>query len=370
MYEKGIDMKIKKLCKTGLLLVSAVFLMAGCGNSKSAQEATTEAAPKEEEFVIDYSAGLTKEGKLEGINAADYVTLCDYENIKIKKKDVEPTDDEVLGQIDNLLSNSSYGDRESAVKDGDTVNIDYTGTIDGKEFSGGSATDQSLEIGSKTFIDNFEEQIIGHKPGETFDVNVTFPKDYASEEVAGKDAVFSVKLNYIIPELTDKFVETHFSQTDGISTVKELKNSIKDNLRESNKNTFIWDYLLTNSTFKDLPEDLMETRLNVSLDTLRKQYHDYMGYGDEQILSMYGYKSMDEVKENLRENTETSLKYFLVSDVISQEKGLTVTQEALDKYLGEGSAQSYYDTYGEPYTNANVMVTIVSDYLAEHAQVK
>ena len=370
MYEKGIDMRIKRLCKTGLLLATAIFLMTGCGNSKSAvQEATTE-APKEEEFVIDYSAGLTKEGKLEGINAADYVTLCDYDNIKIPKKDIEPTDDEVLGQIDNLLSNPSYGDRESAVKDGDTVNIDYTGTIDGKEFSGGSATDQSLEIGSKTFIDNFEEQIIGHKPGETFDVNVTFPKDYSSEEVAGKDAVFSVKLNYIVPELTDKFVETHFSQTDGISTVKELKNSIKENLRDSNKNTYIWDYLLTNSTFKDLPEDLMETRLNVSLDTLRKQYHDYMGYGDEQILSMYGYKSMDEVKENLRENTETSIRYFLVSDVISQEKGLAVTQEALDKYLGQGSAQSYYDTYGEPYTNANVMVTIVSDYLAEHAKVK
>ena len=176
-------METKRLWKTGLLMVSAVFLLAGCGNSKSAQEATTEAA--KEEFVIDYSAGLTKEGKLEGINAADYVTLCDYENISIPKNDIEPSDDEVLGQIDNLLSNPNYGDRESAVKDGDTVNIDYTGTIDGKQFSGGTATDQSLEIGSHSFIDNFEEQIIGHKPGETFDVKVTFPKDYSSEEVAG-----------------------------------------------------------------------------------------------------------------------------------------------------------------------------------------
>ena len=79
---------------------------------------------------------------------------------------------------------------------------------------------------------------------------------------------------------------------------------------------------------------------------------------------------MDEVKENLRENTETSLKYFLVSNAISDEKGLAVTQEALDKYLGEGSAESYYDTYGESYTNANIMVTLVSDYLMEHAQVK
>ena len=362
-------MKRKRLARTGLLLVSAVFLLTACGNSKSAPEATTQ-APQEEELVIDYSAGLTKEGKLEGINAADYVTLCDYDKIKIARKEIEPTDDEVLGQIDNLLSNSAYGDRESAVKDGDTVNIDYTGTIDGVQFSGGTATDQSLEIGSKTFIDDFEEQIIGHKPGETFDVNVTFPEDYSSEEVAGKDAVFSVTLNYIVPELTDKFVETYFSESDGISTVKELKNSIKDNLRDSNKNTYLWDYLMTNSTFKDLPEDLMETRLNVSLDTLRKQYHDYMGYGDEEILSMYGYESLDEVKENLRENTETSLKYFLISDVISQEKGLSVTQEALDQYLGEGNAQSYYDTYGEPYTNANILVTIVSDYLVEHAKVK
>ncbi len=350
--------------------MAAALFMTGCGNSKKAQEATTEGDGVQIE--IDYSAGLTDEGKLEGIKASDYVTLCDYDNIEVPKKEIEPSDDEVQTQIDNLLSNPDYGVYDRAVEKGDTVNIDYVGKIDGKEFSGGSATGQDLVIGSKSFIDNFEDQIIGHTPGETFDVKVTFPKDYASADVAGKDAVFSVTLNYIAPELTDDFVKKYFNETDAISTVKEMKNSIKDTLRETNENNYIWNYLLTNSKFKELPEELMDKRLESSLNVLRKQYHDYLGYGDEQILSMYGYKSMDEVKENLRENTETSVKYFLIASAISDEhpEELNVEKADLDKILGTASADSYYDIYGKPYTNANILVTMVGDYIMDHATVK
>ncbi len=361
---------MKNFWKAGAVLMAAALFMTGCGNSKKAQEATTEGDGVRIE--IDYSAGLTDEGKLEGIKASDYVTLCDYSNIEVPKKEIEPSDDEVQTQVDNLLSNPDYGVYDRAVKKGDTVNIDYVGKIDGKEFSGGSATGQDLVIGSKSFIDNFEDQIIGHTPGETFDVKVTFPKDYASADVAGKDAVFSVTLNYIAPELTDDFVKKYFNETDAISTVKEMKNSIKDTLRETNENNYIWNYLLTNSKFKELPEELMDKRLESSLNVLRKQYHDYLGYGDEQILSMYGYKSMDEVKENLRENTETSVKYFLIASAISDEhpEELNVEKADLDKILGTASADSYYDIYGKPYTNANILVTMVGDYIMDHATVK
>lgn len=358
---------MRRFWKTGALMVSMILLLAGCGNSKDAQEATTEAA--HEEIEIDYSAGLTDEGKLKGITGSDYVTLCDYEKIEIPKKEIEPSKDEVESQISSLLSSANYGVYEGKVKKGDTVNIDYTGKIDGKEFSGGSATGQPLEIGSHTFIDNFEDQIIGHTPGDTFDVNVTFPKDYASEEVAGKDAVFTVKLNYIAPKLTDEFVAKNFSQSEGISTVKELKNHIKDNLRSSNENNYIWNYLLTNCKFKELPQEIMDARLEFSLNTLRKQYHDYYGYGDEQIMAMYGYDSMDKVKEDLRENTETSVKYFLVASAISDEKGLSVENADFQKYLGTDSADTFYDIYGKPYTNANLLITMVSDMIMESATV-
>ena len=351
-------------------MACSALLMTGCGNSKGAQEATTESAAETDEIVIDYSAGLTDEGKIQDVTASDLVTLCDYDNITIKKSDVEPSDEDVQEQVDSLLSNSSYGVYEGSVEEGDTINLDYTGTIDGEEFSGGSASGQDLEIGSDTFIDGFEDQIVGHQVGETFDVEVTFPEDYATEDVAGKDAVFSVTINYIHPELDDDFVATNFSETNGISTVKELKNAIKKNLRGSNENSYIWDYLLTNCEFAEIPEDLMETRLEVSLDTLRKQYHDYMGYGDEQIMTMYGYDSMDEVKEELRENTETSIKYFIVASAVADEQNLVVDDEALDQYLGEVNVDTYYDAYGQPYTNANVLVSMVSDYILEHAKIK
>lgn len=357
---------MNKLWKAGMLLATAALLMTGCSKSNDSQEATTEA--KNDEIIIDYSAGLTEEGILEGITASDLVEVCDYKNIEIKKEDVDPSDEDIEEQIDNLLTN--YGEYEGKAEDKDTVNIDYVGTIDGEEFSGGSASGQNLEIGSHTFVDKFEEQIIGHQPGETFDVEVTFPDDYASEEVAGKNVVFSVTLNYIVPELSDKFVEANFSETNGISTVDEFKKAIKENLRVSNENDYLWDYLLTNSTFQELPDDVMECRLKVSLDILRKQYKDYMGYGDEQIMNMYDCESMDDVKENLRENTETSVKTYILSACISEKENITVDEEALKKYLGEENVDTYIEAYGKPYVNAQVLISKVSDYLLENVKLK
>ena len=357
---------MNRLCKLGLLGLTAVFFLTACNSSKQEEEATTEA--KSDEIVIDYSAGLTKEGILDGITASELVTVCEYKNIEIPKDEVDPSDDDVEDQIENLLTN--YGEYEGQAEEKDTVNIDYVGKIDGEEFSGGTASGQSLEIGSHTFIDSFEEQIIGHEPGETFDVEVTFPSDYASEEVAGKDAVFQVTLNYIVPELTDDFVAENFSESNGISTVKELKKAIKENLRTSNENTYLWDYLLTNSTFHEIPEDVMESRLEVSLNILRKQYHDYMGYDDEQIMNMYDCESMEEVKENLRSDTEKSVKYYILSAVISEKENLKVDDTALEHYLGEENVSAYNEAYGEPYVNAQVLISVVSDFLIENATLK
>ena len=115
-------------------------------------------------------------------------------------------------QIDSILSNYKKQVTDRKVKKGDVVNIDYTGTIDGKEFDGGSASGADLTIGSGTFIDGFEDQLIGKKPGETIQVKVTFPKDYTNADVAGKDAVFETKINYIEEDqkLTDQFVKENY----------------------------------------------------------------------------------------------------------------------------------------------------------------
>src|SRR5699024_9878611 len=147
-----------------------------------------------------------------------------------------------------------------AAADGDTVNIDYTGTIDGVAFDGGSATGDSLTLGSGRFIDNFEEQIVGHMPGETFDVTVTFPEDYGNEELNGKEAVFETTLNYIaetsLPELTDDWVTSNLNTQLGITSVEGLRSYVEGILLFEQQANEIYTQLNDQLTIsEDLPEE-------------------------------------------------------------------------------------------------------------------
>lgn len=174
----------KALC---LLCAGALALTAaGCSQSAASSSAASEAESSVYGKASDYdyqnftySDGLDENGYWDGVRALDYVTLPeDYASISLKKSDIEPTAEEVQSQIDNLLSQNTTTQQvtDRAAADGDTVNIDYAGTVDGVAFTGGTYSGYSLTLGSGTFIDGFEDQIIGHTPGETFDVNVTFPR--------------------------------------------------------------------------------------------------------------------------------------------------------------------------------------------------
>ncbi len=357
---------MKKIVKAGFFTALLTLVFCGCGSSKSAKEATTEESMPDE-IIVEYSKGLNEEGQFDGYESSDLVSLCDYKNIQIPKDEVEPGDEEIEEEIANLLNN--YSVREGKVEDGDTVSINYVGTIDGEEFEGGSASNVSLIIGSHSFIDDFEEQIIDHEPGETFDVTVTFPEDYQTEEIAGKEAVFSVTVNYIVPELTDDFVAENFSEGNGISTVKEFRKKVKETLRTSKKNTYVWEYLLTNSKFETIPEDILEARLDVSVNIVRKQYRDYMGYDDEQTLKAAGVTSMNELRELYQSDTENNIKNILIAGAIADECKLSVDEESLVKFLGE-DYNSYYDVYGKPYVHAQVLISVVSDYILDLSTVK
>ena len=150
---------------------------------------------------FDYSDGLDENGYWSGIKALDYVTLPeDFGSIALKENDLTPTEDELQQQVDNLLNQytSSQPVTGRAAQSGDVANIDYTGTVDGVAFTGGTATGYDLTLGSGSFIDGFEDQIIGHNVGDTFDVTVTFPDGYGDSTdaegntitLSGKEAVF------------------------------------------------------------------------------------------------------------------------------------------------------------------------------------
>ena len=184
------------------------------------------------------------------------------------------------------------------IKDGDEVNIDYVGTIDGVEFDGGNSNGEGydLTIGSGSFIDDFEQQLIGHKPGENVSVEVTFPDDYDGEDVAGKDAVFAVTINSIsvTPELTDAFVAENITE-EGVTTAEEYRNFVKNKFYEQHLKEYLTNYIIENTTVKSYPSDYL------------KKVRATTKYNDESMLqyfSSYGMTNVwdlrdDSVKDEL-----------------------------------------------------------------------
>ena len=239
---------MKKRFAALLLAAAAVVSLAGCGQTKS----------------LAY---------LKNIKASDYVELSDdYSHVTVEvPAETEVTDEMVENTINYKLSSSAAYQEvtdHDTVKKGDTVNIDYTGTKDGKEFSGGSTKDYDLTIGSGSFIDGFEDGLIGHKKGENVTLNLTFPKDYSNTDLAGQDVVFKVTINKIeklvTPELTDEWVAEQ--NIDGVSTVDEFRDYTKkqmqsyyDDSHKSDIQEAIVKKLLKSCTFvKDPPAEMVQ----------------------------------------------------------------------------------------------------------------
>lgn len=258
---------MKKRIAAVLLAAATVVGMTGCGQTKS----------------LAY---------LKNIKAFDYVELCDdYGNVTVSvPAETEVTDEMVESTINyKLSSDASYQEvtDHDTVENGDTVNIDYTGTKDGKEFSGGSATDYDLTIGSGSFIDGFEDGLIGHKKGDVVTLNLTFPDDYSNSDLAGQAVVFKVTINKIeklvTPELTDDWVAKQ--NITGVSTVDEFRTYTKDQMQsyydDSHKSDIeeaIVKYLLENCTFiQDPPAEMVQ-----------RYYDNMVEYYSEQLSQSYG----------------------------------------------------------------------------------
>ena len=369
-----------------LLCVGALALTAA-GCSKSAASSSTSASSETSVYGsasdydyqnFAYSDGLDENGYWSGIRALDYVTLPeDYASIPLKKADIEPTEEDVQSQIDSLLSQNTTTQQitDRAAADGDTGNIDYVGTVDGVAFTGGTYSGYSLTLGSGSFIDGFEDQIVGHKPGETFDVNVTFPDGYSDSTdaegnavvLSNKKAVFSVTLNYIseeiLPELTDAWVEENFSSTDGVHTVEDLRAEYQKMLYQNNLNTAVMDYLLANSTFKDLPKEVTDYQVNQCLNYY-STLAGYYGYDlDGLVQNLLGYENTAAMLAHLESNLEDYSKEALLYQAVAESLDIAPTQEQIDTY------SAYADTYGQNYCTMVALMDAVTSTLTSGAVV-
>lgn len=325
---------------------------------------------------FDYSDGLDENGYWSGIKALDYVTLPeDFGSIALKENDLTPTEDELQQQVDNLLNQytSSQPVTGRSAQSGDVANIDYTGTVDGVAFTGGTATGYDLTLGSGSFIDGFEDQIIGHNVGDTFDVTVTFPDGYGDSTdaegntitLSGKEAVFSVTLNAItqsvVPTLTDEWVETNFAASDDLHTADALRQYFDSALYANNLDNAAMDYLLTNSTFKEVPTQITSYYIRMFLN-----YHSQLAtkYGME--LDAYaqakGYADADAMLADSDAYFEHLAKQDLVFQAIAEQLDITPTQEQIDS-----ANSSYADTYGAQRSMLNALQLAVLDKVEESA---
>ena len=235
------------------------------------------------------------------------------------------------------------------VEEGDIVNIDYEGKIDGVAFDGGTAQGYDLTIGSGTFIDGFEDGLIGAETGETVDVNVTFPENYQGEEVAGKDAVFTVTVNSIsvetLPELTDEFVQ---GLDVGVNTVEEYRQYAYDLLMEeeqathdSNAEIAVLEAVMAGSQIQDPPEDMTNRYYNRIIDNMT-YYASLYGYDLETFLSMQGTS-----EDAIRESAAQAGQEIIVMQAIADAEGLSVTDEELDAEIETNAGSLGYDDVEE-----------------------
>ena len=365
-----------------LCVVAACFMLTkkqGSTASSAASGASVSVYGKVSDFdyaSFDYSEGLDDNGHWTGIRALDYVTLPeDFGSIALKENDLTPTEDELQQQVDNLLNQytSSQPVTGRSAQSGDVANIDYTGTVDGVAFTGGTATGYDLTLGSGSFIDGFEDQIIGHNVGDTFDVTVTFPEGYGDSTdaegnpitLSGKEAVFSVTLNAItqsvVPTLTDEWVETNFAASDDLHTADALRQYFDSALYANNLDNAVMDYLLSNSTFKEIPTQITSYYIRMFLN-----YHSQLAtqYGME--LDAYaqakGYADANAMLADSDAYFEHLAKQDLVFQAIAEQLDITPTQEQIDS-----ANSSYADTYGAQRSMLNALQLAVLDKVEESA---
>lgn len=280
----------------------------------------------------------------------DYITISQYKGVEAEAGDTtEVTDEDVDTQIDS--TRQMYAELENVdrpAENGDTVTIDYVGTLNGEAFEGGSSEDYQLELGSGTFIDGFEDGIVGHSAGETFDLNLTFPDDYGSTDLAGKDVVFTVTLKTVsisnVPELNDEFVQ---SVSEDSSTVeeyrKEVRRMLEDNYAESAQLTLTenaWSAVMDNTEVKQYPDGAVDEMKN----TIREQYQNMAdSYGMEFADFLSSYMGMDEdtFEEQLQTAAENQVKQDLIVDLIIDEENLDVSDAALEEIYNQ-----YVEDYG------------------------
>lgn len=360
----------------GFMIGAMCFgLLAGCGGNKT-EETNTETQTQEE--------STTDVVYLKDIDTDKYLTIGEYKGIEIDIEEPTVTEEEIENYINYILTNSATTEEitdRTVVAEGDIANIDFEGKKDGVAFDGGTSQGYDLTIGSGSFIEGFEAGLIGANVGDTLDLALTFPETYSSEELAGADVVFTVKVNSISKkvdaELNDEFVVG--LAIEGTQTVDEFKEYIYNILYEeaySSYTTSVEDAviakILENSKFSDVPEELITYYANIIQANIESQA-TYYGMELEAFVKAYFGMEMDEFEERKKEGGKESAMQAMIFKKIAELESIEVTDEIIDEdikasyaALGYETAEAYKETVDtEAYRDYLVSQKVLS-YLVEN----
>ncbi|KIH72042.1 trigger factor [Salinicoccus roseus] len=274
------------------------------------------------------------------------VKLGEYKGLEAEELDTEVTDEDVQKEIDNMLE--AHADmvvkEDGKVEEGDVVNLDFDGYVDGEQFEGGQAEGYELEIGSGSFIPGFEEQVVGMGVEEEKDVNVTFPEEYHAEELAGKEATFKVKVNSMkskeIPELDDELVK---ELDQDVETVDALKEKVEKDLKEAKENEA--DVTMKEQLIEQAAEnaeiDVPEAMVKTETDRMLQEFEQRLS---QQGINMEMYQQLsgqdeDALREQMKDDAQKRVRTNLVLKQIAVDEAIEVTEADMDKELEKMSEQ-------------------------------
>ncbi len=279
------------------------------------------------------------------------VTLGEYKGVTVEKADTTVSAKDVNDRLkQELEKNARVIDVDRAIKKNDIATIDFVGSVDGKEFEGGKGEDYPLTIGSGTFIPGFEDQLIGHKAGETVDVNVTFPEEYGAKDLAGKAALFKTTIKFVkekqVPAADDEFA----SEVSEFDTLDEYKKDLKKTLKEAkeksaataNENNVIAQ-VVDNATV-DIPSAMIDSQLDNMVYDYQMRLQQ-QGIPMDQYLKITG-QTVEQIRTQMKPNAERNIKTSLVIEAVMKAENITVSDERVDeefKKIAEQYKMKYED---------------------------
>ena len=270
------------------------------------------------------------------------VELGEYKGLNVEKKTYEVTEEEVSAKLKEMQEkNARVEVKEGAIENGNIAVIDFKGFIDGVAFEGGEGHDYSLEIGSGSFIDNFEEQLVGAKAGDKVEVNVTFPESYGKEELNGKPAKFEVEVKEVkakeLPVLDDEFAK----EVSEFETLEALKEDTTKKLEEANTARAEREYeeailrAVVENAKMDIPAVMVEQEIDRMVQNLAQRLQ-YQGLTLEQYFQFTG-TDAEKMREYMKENAETKVKTELVLEALQKAEKMEVLDEELKEKASEVS---------------------------------